>query len=257
MKKPIYYPDFTLSDRHCWSGVRRKLRISLSLRTVASHEAKSRGSAFRNILGNKPAQHVGCGRWLLASAVEHQRRKRMGKPGHIAVLLLAAGLAGCSGGGYPMFDPDNATSFTSTGKQAEWLKGGGQKSASDGSGSDATGATSAPSDRTDTAALNSLFARAAEGKLNANPAAAGPVPSAKPDIKPIAVASAGDIAIPTGPPAGAGDKVTAEPRGRAYLFRGIAGLIYSRGMDRLEERIKHAGITASTQTYLMWRPVAD
>ena len=183
----------------------------------------------------------------------------MGKPGHIAVLLLAAGLAGCSGSGYPMFDPDTAASFTPSGKQAEWMKGVGQKSASDGSGSDTTGATSAPSDRTDTAALNSLFARAAEGKLNANPAAAaaGPAPPAKSDIKPIAVASTGDIAIPAGPPPGAGDKVTAEPRGRAYLFRGIAGLIYSRGMDRLEERIKRAGITASTQTYLMWRPVAD
>ena len=45
--------------------------------------------------------------------------------------------------------------------------------------------------------------------------------------------------------------------GRAYLFRGIAGLIYSRGMDRLAERIKHTGIPSSVDTYLMWRPVVE
>ncbi len=50
----------------------------------------------------------------------------------------------------------------------------------------------------------------------------------------------------------AADKI-AEPHGRAYLFRGIAGLIYSRGMDKLADRIKRAGIPSSVDTYLMWR----
>jgi hypothetical protein len=49
----------------------------------------------------------------------------------------------------------------------------------------------------------------------------------------------------------------AEPRGRAYLFRGIAGLIYSRGMDELARRISRAGVQASVDTYLMWRAVAN
>ncbi len=52
-------------------------------------------------------------------------------------------------------------------------------------------------------------------------------------------------------------KVEIEPRGRAYLFRGIAGLIYSRGMDELAQRINRAGVQASVDTYLMWRSVAN
>jgi triacylglycerol esterase/lipase EstA (alpha/beta hydrolase family) len=53
------------------------------------------------------------------------------------------------------------------------------------------------------------------------------------------------------------DKDIAEPRGRAYLFRGVAGLIYSRGMDSLGDRIRHAGVAASVQTYLVWRAAVD
>jgi hypothetical protein len=51
--------------------------------------------------------------------------------------------------------------------------------------------------------------------------------------------------------------IALEPRGRAYLFRGVAGLIYSRGMDGLAERIRKAGIPASVQTYLTWRGAAE
>lgn len=40
-------------------------------------------------------------------------------------------------------------------------------------------------------------------------------------------------------------QVSIEPHGRAYLFRGFGGMIFSRGMDRLTEQIEHAGITAS------------
>jgi hypothetical protein len=48
-----------------------------------------------------------------------------------------------------------------------------------------------------------------------------------------------------------------EPRGRAYLFRGVAGLIYSRGIDQLAHRINRTGVTASVDTYLLWQLVAN
>ena len=167
--------------------------------------------------------------------------------GQIAVLLLAASLlavclAGC--GGYSMFDPD--ASFASPGKQAQWKPGVEPALATDPG---TTGSTS------DTVALTSLFARAANSKVNGDPAAP-PVAPASAAAKPVAVADAGDTAVPAAPPPGTAEKIT-EPRGRAYLFRGVAGLIYSRGMDKLAERIKHVGIDASVDTYLVWRGVAD
>jgi fermentation-respiration switch protein FrsA (DUF1100 family) len=155
----------------------------------------------------------------------------------VAASLLAVGLAGC--GGYSMFDP--GASFTSSGKQAQWKQGVEPASATD---ADTTGSAS------DTVALTSLFARAANGKLSNDPAAP---PTA---AKPVAAADAGDTAVPAVPPPGAAEKIT-EPRGRAYLFRGVAGLIYSRGMDKLADRIKRVGIDASVDTYLVWRGVAD
>lgn len=165
----------------------------------------------------------------------------MVKAGHSAVLLLAVWLGGC--GSYAMIGPDAGGSFVSSAKQPAWTKGAGQASGADAA--DTTGAISAQSDKTDNAALNSLFARASEGKLNDPPTA-----------KPTAVADAGDSAPAAAPPPAAADKITA-PRGRAYLFRGVAGLIYSRGIDKLAERIEAAGIAASVDTYLMWRQVAD
>jgi LysM domain-containing protein len=48
-----------------------------------------------------------------------------------------------------------------------------------------------------------------------------------------------------------------KPHGRAYLFRGVAGLIYSRGMDWLAYRINRTGVTASVDTYLLWQLVAN
>jgi LysM repeat protein len=165
---------------------------------------------------------------------------------HIAVLLIAACLAGC--GGYPMFDSES-TAFTSSGKQAAFTKTSVETPATD---PDSTGSTG------DTTALNSLFARAAQGnlnnaKLNGDPAA--PAASA-PAVKPIALADAGETLVPAVPQPSAAE-TTMQPRGRAYLFRGIAGLSYSRGMDRLAERIKRIGIDSSVDTYLVWRGVAD
>jgi hypothetical protein len=173
---------------------------------------------------------------------------------HIVALLLAASLAGC--GGYAMFEPD-ASFNSSSGKQAEWMKtSGGQSSAQDASDPASTGATPAQAGNPDAAALNSLFARAAQGRLDDK--LNDPSPAA-PAITPAmnTVADAGDTAAPAALPPAAAEKVTA-PRGRVYLFRGIAGLIYSRGMDKLADRIKRStGLPASVDTYLVWRGVAE
>jgi hypothetical protein len=141
-----------------------------------------------------------------------------------------------------MFDPETTASFTSSANssgKADWLKN-----------PEPAGASEATADKTNSTALNSLFARAAANKLDDGSA---PAPTAKP----VTLASAREAALPTEPSPSAAEKVTTEPRGRAYLFRGIAGLIYSRGMDGLAERIKRAGIASSVDTYLMWRQVAD
>jgi LysM domain len=191
---------------------------------------------------------------------------------HIGIVLLAANLAGC--GAYTMFDPDAASSFTSSGKPPAWLKNASQSSTDDDA--DTTASAPAPSsatkDRSDSAAMNSLFARASDSKAvepksaDASPPAQLAKSDAKSDAKPapppkpVVLADATPTTIPRvtpvlaeQPPVAAAK--IAEPQGRAYLFRGIAGLIYSRGMDKLADRIKRAGIPSSVDTYLMWRPV--
>jgi hypothetical protein len=185
---------------------------------------------------------------------------------HIGILLLATSLAGC--GAYTMFDPDSASSFTSSGKPPAWLKNATQTSSADDA--DATGSapasSSANKDRTDSTAMASLFARASDTKPPDAPTPPGQIARQDtrpaPPPKPVVLADAGPTTIPkvtpvlAEQPPVAADKIAA-PQGRAYLFRGIAGLIYSRGMDKLAERIKHAGIPASVDTYLMWRPVVE
>jgi hypothetical protein len=47
-----------------------------------------------------------------------------------------------------------------------------------------------------------------------------------------------------------------QPRGRAYLFRGAMGPIFSRGMDRLTERIEQTGITANVYEFTICRFIA-
>jgi hypothetical protein len=143
------------------------------------------------------------------------------------VFLLAACLGGC--GGYAAFDPESTSSVSFSG------------------GSSATsspGAAAGSSDRREAATLNALFAGAAGDGADDRTAT----------TRPVAVASAADIAPPPVRPPG---KDVAEPHGRAYLFRGVAGLIYSRGMDSLTDRIRHAGIAASVQSYLLWRAAVD
>jgi hypothetical protein len=46
------------------------------------------------------------------------------------------------------------------------------------------------------------------------------------------------------------------PRARAYLFRGAMGPFFSRGMDRLTERLEEAGITANVYEFTICRLIA-
>jgi LysM domain len=48
----------------------------------------------------------------------------------------------------------------------------------------------------------------------------------------------------------------AEPHGRAYLFRGLIGLI-DWGMDELAQRITRSGVAANIGSHLMWSSVAS
>ena len=159
-----------------------------------------------------------------------QSRKRMFHRSHIIVLMLAACLGGCGGyAGYLGFDQDATSALPPTSVAA-----GGQ------------GAPQlAPANQGD-ARLNAMVTRPAQGSADA---------IASPQlVKPVSLASAGDPrALLSQPPA----KQTLEPHGRAYLFRGVAGLLYSRGMDSLTERIRQAGIPASVQTYLLWRAAVE
>jgi hypothetical protein len=47
----------------------------------------------------------------------------------------------------------------------------------------------------------------------------------------------------------AADTSSITPRGRVYLFRGALGLIFSRGMDRLTEKLQRAGLTADVYEF--------
>jgi hypothetical protein len=71
----------------------------------------------------------------------------------------------------------------------------------------------------------------------------------------ICLVGTGEAASRLEPP-GAAEKVTIQPRGRAYLFRGFIGLT-DWGMDELRERINRTGVTANVNSYLMWHGVAD
>ena len=57
-------------------------------------------------------------------------------------------------------------------------------------------------------------------------------------------------AIATAAPAPV-DTSSITPRGRVYLFRGALGLIFSRGMDRLTEKLQRAGLTADVYEFTL------
>ncbi|HUI12139.1 MAG TPA: LysM domain-containing protein [Xanthobacteraceae bacterium] len=172
----------------------------------------------------------------------------MVQPRHFFVLLLAACLSGC--GGYAMLDPSAA--FTSPAKQADWMKNSGQASAAQVADYETTETTPASSNKTQSAAQSSLFSQTSEAEIAAPlvPAAA----TGKPAAKSMVLADA-DVSVPKTPPQAAPKII--QPNGRAYLFRGVAGLIYSRGIDKLAARIRRIGIPASVGTYLLWRPTAE
>jgi hypothetical protein len=170
-------------------------------------------------------------------------------PTRIALLLLMTCLSGC--GGLSMFEQDTTASLTTGGKPADWTRSAEASAPPVADAPAVTPASSTTSNRPSTPAGSSLFARAAETKSGSQP----PDPIA--GLVTATAATSGDAAAPLRPPPAAMEQVAIPPRGRAYLFRGVAGLIYSRGMDGLAERINRAGVTASVDTYLMWRPVAD
>ena len=56
---------------------------------------------------------------------------------------------------------------------------------------------------------------------------------------------------PDAPPA------ATQPQARVYLFRGALGPIFSRGMDRLTDRLQKAGIRADVYEFTICRLIAD
>jgi hypothetical protein len=138
---------------------------------------------------------------------------------HIAAALIAACLSGCS---YAMLD-----NYTSSNKPAP-----------------PPTPTDMPSAMSDKASATARTA--AEDQRTA----------AADAVKSVVVASTGNNGTPAEPSVIANHNVTVA-RGRAYLFRGIAGLIFSTGMDELAQRINRIGVAASVDTYLVWRGVAN
>ena len=155
---------------------------------------------------------------------------------HIVILLLATCLGGC--GGYASyFGVDEAT--TSALPPASHTAGGQEG-----------GSQPASANQADAVRLNAVMTQTARGSFDGSPGGSAPTPL----VRPVSLASAGDTGALLAPRS---PKAALEPHGRAYLFRGVAGLLYSRGMDSLAERIQQAGIPANVQTYLLWRPVVE
>jgi hypothetical protein len=80
---------------------------------------------------------------------------------------------------------------------------------------------------------------------NFDPAVAGPIAGSS-----DAAAATASIAPPE-----AREPAT-QPRGRIYLFRGALGPIFSRGMDRLTERLEQAGFRADVYEFTICRFIA-
>ncbi len=68
------------------------------------------------------------------------------------------------------------------------------------------------------------------------------------DARPDTQARSTPSATPDATPPVA-DPSSIQPQGRAYLFRGALGLIFSRGMDKLADKIQRAGITANVYEF--------
>lgn len=73
----------------------------------------------------------------------------------------------------------------------------------------------------------------------------------------FSLAQAGPTAASSGPAAETAAPVAAvQPRGRVYLFRGALGPIFSRGMDRLTDRLERAGIRADVYEFTICQLIA-
>ena len=156
-------------------------------------------------------------------------------------MLFAACLGGC---GYGLSDPGATALFSGSGKQLALLTGGAPPPASE------VGAPQFDAHRN---------AASPDAEATDKVAATAFAPVAANQAKPEALTAAetDPAAIPVASLSAAPAMPAAEPRGRVYLFRGIAGLIYSRGMDKLAERIECCGLSADVETYLMWRKTVD
>jgi hypothetical protein len=65
------------------------------------------------------------------------------------------------------------------------------------------------------------------------------------------LAASSDALLSPAPP------MTVRPHPRAYLFRGALGPFFSRGIDRLAERLEDVGITSSVYEFTICRLIAD
>jgi len=63
--------------------------------------------------------------------------------------------------------------------------------------------------------------------------------------------------MPSAESPAAGGNAATKPRGRVYLFRGFAGVFFSRGTDRLAERVEQAGFPATVNEAMMCSGVAE
>src|ERR1700730_12338500 len=126
----------------------------------------------------------------------------------IAAVLIAASLPGC--GGLTGFDADSTASFDGSGKSAGMRRTGDAAllAMTDDAAAKPPGSPAAPSSKPPTALGNSLFARAA---IEAKPI--------EPVAMPAAAAKSGETAKLQ--PVSRTEMPTNEPRGRAYLFRGV------------------------------------
>ncbi|HEY2534946.1 MAG TPA: LysM peptidoglycan-binding domain-containing protein [Xanthobacteraceae bacterium] len=163
---------------------------------------------------------------------------------HIAVVLFAALLSACASSA--MFDQDMTASVTAS---ADSARRPAAAAKNPGDNLDPPPAISAPA----TAPAVTASAAAA---ATTTPAGRPAQPAVPPAVKPVVLASTASATAPLTPRAAA-EAAKIESRGRAYLFRGFAGIIFSTGMDRLAERINHIGMKATVDAYLMWRTVAD
>jgi hypothetical protein len=156
----------------------------------------------------------------------------------IAVVLIAACLSGC--GALYTIDTDTTASLDGSSRQPASKRNGDASllAMTDDAGTKST--LSAPSGKPPGAPNSSLFARASY--------------ETKP-IEPVATARSGETVKPIEPLLRT-ESPANEQRARVYLFRGVAGLIYSTGLDWLADRLNRAGLTTSVHTYLVWTGVA-